>query len=167
MNMGETLIVIGYVAGVILVCVLIVVLTSLSRKHFNKVAVLPEKYRSYTGRAEGRILKHHWERVGGSSVRFGSTMKEDNMDDTESFFIVTYEFEADGKTYKGEGEGSPVFKVRKSQTICYDPSDPTKNCTIYYLNSQKYNPNAIRIRLIIARIIVIALVIWYIASKLF
>ena len=57
MNMGETLIVIGYVAGVILVCVLIVVLTSLSRKHFNKVAVLPDKYRSYTGRAEGSVKR--------------------------------------------------------------------------------------------------------------
>ena len=167
MNMGETLIVIGYVAGVILVCVLIVVLTSLSRKHFNKVAVLPEKYRSYTGRAEGRILKHHWETFMKSGVGTGRTMKEDTIDSSDSVFYVTYEFEADGKTYKGEGEGSPVFKVRKSQTICYDPSDPTKNCTIYYLNSQKYNPNAFRIRLIIARIIVIAIVIWYIASKLF
>lgn len=135
MNPGENLIVIAYVAGVILLFVLIFVLTSLSRRCHNKVSVLPEEYRCYTGRAQGRILEHHWKtHFTGQSA---GPRNEDNIDATDSVYMVKYEFEVDGKTYKGEGEGSPALQGRKNQTICYDPSDPTKNYTLYYLNSKR------------------------------
>ena len=70
-----------------------------------------------------------------SGVGTGRTMKEDTIDSSDSVFYVTYEFEVDGQTYTGKGEGSPAFQVRKHQLICYDPSDPNLNCTLFYLNS--------------------------------
>ena len=94
-----------------------------------------ERYKNYTGRAEGKIIEHHWETYMKSGVGTGRTMKEDTIDASDSDFFVTYEFEVDGQTYTGKGEGSPVFQVRKHQTICYDPSDPNLNCTLFYLNS--------------------------------
>lgn len=94
-----------------------------------------ERYRNYTGRAEGKIIEHHWETYLKSGVGTGRTMKEDTIDATDSVFYVTYEFEVDGQTYVGKGEGSPAFQVRKYQTICYDPSDPNLNCTLFYLDS--------------------------------
>ena len=93
----------------------------------------------YSGRAEGRITEHHWDtHLVSSGVGTGRTMKEDTIDATDSIFMVSYEFEVDGKTYTGQGEGSPAIQVRKAQTICYDPSDPNDNCTIFYLNAMKY-----------------------------
>lgn len=95
-----------------------------------------ERYTNYTGRAEGKIIEHHWDtHLVSSGVGTGRTMKEDTIDATDSDFFVTYEFEVDGQTYIGKGEGSPAFQVRKHQTICYDPSDPNLNCTLFYLNS--------------------------------
>ena len=93
----------------------------------------------YSGTAEGRITEHHWDtHLVSSGVGTGRTMKEDTIDATDSIFMVSYEFEVDGKTYTGQGEGSPAFQVRKVQTICYDPSDPNDNCTLFYLNAMKY-----------------------------
>lgn len=94
-----------------------------------------ERYKDYTGRAEGKIIEHHWETFMKSGVGTGRTMKEDTIDSSDSVFYVTYEFEVDGQTYTGKGEGSPAFQVRKYQLICYDPSDPNLNCTLFYLNS--------------------------------
>ena len=94
-----------------------------------------ERYKNYTGRAEGKIIEHHWETFLKSGVGTGRTMKEDTIDSSDSVFYVTYEFEVDGQTYTGKGEGSPAFQVRKHQLICYDPSDPNLNCTLFYLNS--------------------------------
>ena len=94
-----------------------------------------ERYMNYTGRAEGKIIEHHWETYMKSGVGTGRTMKEDTIDASDSDCYVTYEFEVDGQTYIGKGEGSPAFQVRKHQTICYDPSDPNLNCTLFYLNS--------------------------------
>jgi len=89
----------------------------------------------YSGRAEGKIIEHHWETT--MSARVASRQREDDMDVLDHIYIVSYEFEVDGKIYTGKGEGSPAFQVRKKQTICYDPSDPNVNCTLFYLNIMK------------------------------
>ena len=94
-------------------------------------------------------------------------MKEDAMDAAEVVFMVIYEFEADGRIYTGKGESSTAFTTGKTQTICYDPSDPDLNCTLSFLNSQKYNPNAFRFVTIIIRILIVAGIAWYIAKKIF
>ena len=94
-----------------------------------------ERFKNYTGRAEGRILEHHWEYYMDSAQAM-KQHREDDMDISDDRFIVSYEFEVDGQTYTGKGEGSSDFRVRKHQTICYDPSDPNQNCTLCYLNSQ-------------------------------
>ena len=72
-----------------------------------------------------------------------SKHNDGEVDDMDSVYIVSYEFEVDGKTYKGQGEGSSSSKEGETQTICYDPSDPTVNCTLYYLDEQleKFNRN--------------------------
>ena len=123
-----------------------VVITIIGRIRYNSPAVREERERAikerqdylnrFTGRAEGRIIEHHWKEYQTPKAMRQPKYKEDNMDDTEIVFMVSYEFEVDGKTYTGNGEGSPAFQVRKQQTICYDPSDPNVNCTLYYYNSQ-------------------------------
>lgn len=95
-----------------------------------------EWYKYYTGRAEGRILKRRWESSSVSGARNGSVMKEDSMGSSDLAKIVTYEFEVNGKTYTGKGIGCPHFQERKKQTICYNPSNPNENCTLYYFNRQ-------------------------------
>ena len=99
-----------------------------------------EKYKDYTGRAEGRILEHHWVHVSS-----GRRDPETGKEDVDSYFMVTYEFEANGQTYRGEGEASASFRGRKNQTICYDPSDPNRNCSLFYLNSQTKSASCLRV----------------------
>lgn len=101
----------------------------------NIVKEEQDRFKKLTGRAEGRILEHHWENYS-NPLSAGRQHKEDSMDDSDTVFMVTYEFEVNGQTYKGHGEGSPSFSRRKTQPICYDPSDPNQNCTLYYYNGQ-------------------------------
>ena len=89
-----------------------------------------ELLKNLSGRIDGKILEHHWEKRG----KFNHT--GDPIDDFDEVFMVTYEFEVNGQTYTGKGEGSPAFQAKGKQTICYDPSDPNVNCTLYYFNGQ-------------------------------
>ena len=72
-----------------------------------------------------------------------SKHNDGEVDDMDSVYIISYEFEVDGKTYKGQGEGSSSSKEGEIQTICYDPSDPNVNCTLNYLDDQleRFNRN--------------------------
>ena len=91
------------------------------------------KYKNYTGRVEGRVLEYHWVKSNpGKYIRDPETGRVETQDE----FIVTYEFVVDGRTYTGTGVGSTSPSRRKFQLICYDPSDPDQNCTLYYLNGQ-------------------------------
>ncbi|MCR5058325.1 MAG: hypothetical protein K6A81_06895 [Clostridiales bacterium] len=115
-----------------------------------------EKYKNYTGRAEGRILEHHWVRKY-SNNRDPETGKEYS----DQLFIITYEFEANGQTYRGEGEASGSIMGRKTQMIAYDPADPTRNCSLYYLNSQTKSPSFLRVLIyIIVRLALLCGVIY-------
>ena len=91
------------------------------------------KYKNYTGRVEGRVLEYHWVKSNpGKYIRDPETGRVETQDE----FIVTYEFVVDGRTYTGTGVGSTSPSRRKFQLICYYPSDPDQNCTLYYLNGQ-------------------------------
>ncbi len=137
----------------ILLIIFIVIFTIIGRIRFNSKAsqerlaeCKKEKqdwFKNHSGRAEGRILEHHWDTFFTSGVRDGSSMKEDTIDSTDSVFMVTYEFEVNGQTYTGKGEGSPSFQAREKQTICYDPSDPNDNCTLYYYNGQAHKADKV------------------------
>jgi len=126
-------------AGILLTAFILLIWWSRSKEKKAKQRA-QEKYKDYTGRAEGRILEHHWVRVSS-----GRRDPETGSEDTDSYFIITYEFEVNGQTYRGEGEASASFKGRKTQTICYDPADPNRNCSLYYLNSQTKSPSSLRV----------------------
>ena len=89
-----------------------------------------ECFKRLSGRAEGRIVEHHWDRYGEYNYT------RDPINDFDYLFMVTYEFVVNGQTYTGKGEGDPAFQAKKKQTICYDPSNPDENCTLYYYNRQ-------------------------------
>ena len=89
-----------------------------------------EWVKKLSGRIKGRILEHHWEKRGKFNY------SQDPINDFDEVFMVTYEFEVNGQTYTGKGEGRPAFQEKERQTICYDPSDPNVNCTLYYYNDQ-------------------------------
>ncbi|MBO4688290.1 MAG: hypothetical protein J5636_07225 [Clostridiales bacterium] len=125
--------------GILLAFFVLLIWWSRSTEKKAKARAL-EKYKNYTGRAEGRILEHHWVHVSS-----GRRDPETGKDDVDSYFIITYEFEADGQTYRGKGEASASFMGRKTQTICYDPSDPNQNCSLYYLNSQTKSASCLRV----------------------
>ena len=99
-----------------------------------------EKYKNYTGRAEGKILDHSWVRKYSNNPD-----PETGKEYSDQLFIITYEFEANGQTYRGEGEASGSLFGRKTQMIAYDPADPNQNCSLYYLNSQTKSPSFLRV----------------------
>lgn len=120
-----------------------------------------EKYKNYTGRAEGRILEHEWVR------RYtGSRDPETGRDNYDLQYIVKYEFEANGQTYQSEGEASGSIFQGKTLTICYDPSDPNQSCSLYYLNYQTKSPSFIRVLLYILVRLAILFGILYLILKI-
>ena len=82
-----------------------------------------EKYKKYTGRADGLISNFRTEEY-----------RRGHGDDEKVTYkcFMDYEFEANGRIYKGRGEGSGALWERKMQKICYDPDNPENNCTKYY-----------------------------------
>ena len=42
----------------------------------------------------------------------------------------------DGKTYRGNGEGSGAVGKKHNQVVCYDPDNPENNCPKYYYDSK-------------------------------
>ena len=100
-----------------------------------------DRLNRFSGRADGRITEHHREHIMNPSK--WSKHNDGEVDDMDSVYIVSYEFEVDGKTYKGQGEGSSSSREGEIQTICYDPSDPNVNCTLDYLDDQleRFNRN--------------------------
>ncbi|MCR5617266.1 MAG: hypothetical protein K6F83_03145 [Clostridiales bacterium] len=101
-----------------------------------------EWFKRLSGRTEGRIIEHHWEDHGISTGPHKNS--EEDMDVTDTVFMVTYEFEVNGQTYTGNGAGSPSFGERESQMICYDPSDPEDNCTMYFYKSESIKRSNIK-----------------------
>ena len=120
-----------------------------------------EKYKNYTGRAEGRILEHEW-------VRHYTGFRDPETGDENSdlLFIVKYEFEANGQTYQGEGEASGSIFQRKTLTICYGPSDPNQSCSLYYLNCQTTSPNFLRVLVYFLTRLAIGMGVIYLILKL-
>lgn len=82
-----------------------------------------EQYGKMKGRAKGDISNFKMHR----KVRYRNGEK-----DYRYTARMNYEFEVDGKIYKGEGIGSGALWQRKQQVICYDPDNPEDNCTKYY-----------------------------------
>ena len=103
----------------------------------SQLLTLPQQIRNkrkmayMSGRAEGRILtsrtdRHEHVTGSGRDKEYHSTYH----------CMLTYEFDVDGVTYTGSGEGSGAFWQQKHQTICYDPNNPDDNCTLYYYNDK-------------------------------
>ena len=126
------------------------------------IARAREKYKNYTGRAEGRILEHEWVRH-----YTGTKDSETGDDNYDLLFMVKYEFEVNGQTYRGEGEASGSIKGRKTQTICYDPADPNQNCSLYYLNSQTTSPSCLRLLIYILIRLAIVIGVIFLIMKMF
>ena len=103
---------------------MIVMIIGSSIKSAAKRKIELERYKKMTGRAEGKILSIRTEEY--------RCHNRDGEDDIDYKTFVTYQFEVDGKLYKGSGEGSGAFWQKKKQMICYNPEDPTDNCTKYY-----------------------------------
>ena len=109
--------------------VVLVVLFELSR--IPKRLKTKAEFSHLSGRMKATIIDRHQERT----LTYRSTDPEEN-DRYEYRTMVTYQFEVDGQTYTGEGEGSGAFWQSKEQMICYDPNDPSDNCTLFYYNSK-------------------------------
>ena len=100
--------------------------------HFlvNSPAHAREKYASYTGRITVRILTR--EMVETDSY-FDS---DKNRNAKQEKCFVTYEFYVNGRRYEGSSESSDSVLDKNEQVICYDPEDPNKNCTLWYLEKE-------------------------------
>ena len=83
-----------------------------------------------SGRAMGTVTNYRKERI----LRYESHDSE-TSDSYEYLTIISYQFEVNGRVYYGEGEGNGAFWQRDKQMICYDPSDPNDNCTLYTVDS--------------------------------
>ncbi|MBR6484390.1 MAG: hypothetical protein IKT14_05170 [Clostridiales bacterium] len=83
---------------------------------------IKEQYKKMSGRADGKISNFKMVR---------RSRYHNREEDVDYDAFMDYEFEVDGKIYKGHGEGSGALWKRKTQTICYDPEDPDNNCTLY------------------------------------
>ena len=113
--------------------ILVYVIYVLAKEKKQNREIAQVKFKNYTGRVEGRILESHWNKINsGKYIRDPETGRVESQEE----FIVTYEFVVDGQTYMGTGVGSTSLSRRQFQTICYDPSDPNQNCTLYYLNGE-------------------------------
>ncbi|MBO4927427.1 MAG: hypothetical protein J5379_04165 [Clostridiales bacterium] len=102
----------------------------------SEVGRIPRRIRAkkamahLTGIATGRIKSHYED-------TYESWDSERETYETRSRgTVVSYEFEVDGKTYTGSGYGSWAIKNRQYQPICYDPQNPSDNCTQAHYNSQ-------------------------------
>ncbi|MBR4731672.1 MAG: hypothetical protein IK081_02790 [Lachnospiraceae bacterium] len=89
-----------------------------------------EKYANYTGRITVRIQTR--EMVDPTS--YFDSNKNRNVKQEKCY--VTYEFYVNGRRYEGSSESSDSELDKNEQVICYDPEDPSKNCTLWYLEKQ-------------------------------
>lgn len=46
------------------------------------------------------------------------------------------EFYVNGRRYEGSSESSGSELDKNEQVICHDPEDPSKNCSLWYLEKQ-------------------------------
>ncbi|MBR1797835.1 MAG: hypothetical protein IJ757_07485 [Clostridiales bacterium] len=112
----------------IIAIVLVVIISVLSGIiSFIRRGAERKLYKSMTGRADAKVL----------SRRMVEKRRNSGEDETvELKCYISYEFEVDGKTYKGHGEGSGAIWDKKHQKVCYDPDDPNNNCTKYLYDSK-------------------------------
>ena len=89
-----------------------------------------EKYANYTGRITVRIQTR--EMVDPTS--YFDSNKNRNVKQEKCY--VTHEFYVNGRRYEGSSESSDSELDKNEQVICYDPEDPSKNCTLWYLEKQ-------------------------------
>lgn len=87
-------------------------------------------FKNLTGRAMATVTDYRKVR----ELRYRSTDSETN-DSYEYKTYISYQFEVNGQVYTGEGEGDGAFWKKDRQMICYDPSDPNDNCTLYTVDS--------------------------------
>ncbi len=150
---GLGLVVIGFIAVALLSQLLL-----LPGQVKNK-----KRMKHLTGRAVGTILNGtlytETENYGHQNGQTGETT-------TTHRYIVTYEFEVNGVTYRGQGEGSYAFWEKKRQKICYDPQNPEDNCTLFLYNS-KTDTNILKrvFSVSIWVIILFAIILVYLFSK--
>lgn len=125
---GLGLILVGFI-----VFLVIVELLELPQHKRNK-----HKMEYLSGRTEGKILTRSL--VRDEYITGSGRNKEYN---SSYRCMLTYEFEVDGISYTGKGEGAGAFWKKESQTICYDPNNPNDNCTLFFYNS-KTDTNIVR-----------------------
>ena len=111
---------------VILVFFAIFILTQLMMIPSRKRAQV--KYANYTGRTFAKVLNRY-------TISVDDGVDENGDRKYKSKCIVSYEFRIGGVTYKGECEGSSKGRDKYETEICYDPSNPDLNCTVYYFDS--------------------------------
>lgn len=114
------------IIAIIVIMIPLMVFSSVkSRKRKNAELA---KYKKMTGRVTAKVLNRKMVRERWHQ----------GMDDEEEWYkcYIDYEFVVDGKTYRGNGEGSGAVWKKHNQVVCYDPDNPENNCPKYYYDSK-------------------------------